>query len=74
MGTGNFIQGLPLAFPMHITIATGENVAIVKLKHEDDHVPYWCIDVPADVKTFVVQSPNLNPTQAGHAFGYCINT
>ena len=60
---------------LHITITAGKCVAIVKLKHEDDHIPYWCIDVPADVKAFVVQNPSLNPTQASlsHAFGYCIN-
>jgi hypothetical protein len=55
---------------LHITITTGENVALVKLKHEDDHVPYWCIDVPADVKAFVLANPNLNPTQAGLTFNY----
>jgi hypothetical protein len=33
------------------------------LKHEDDHVPYWCIDVPQDVKDFVHANSDLNPTQ-----------
>jgi len=55
---------------LHITITTGENVGLVKLKHEDDHVPYWCIDVPVDVKAFVLANPNLNPTQACHIFNY----
>lgn len=53
---------------LHITITAGENVALVKLKHEDDHVPYWCIDVPMDVKAFVAANPNLNPTLAGLIF------
>jgi len=48
---------------LHITVTTGEPVALVKLKHEDDHVPYWCIDVPQDVKDFVHANPDLNPTQ-----------
>jgi hypothetical protein len=50
---------------LHITVTTGEPVALVKMKHEDDHVPYWCIDVPQDVKDFIHANPDLNPSQVG---------
>lgn len=31
----------------------------VRLKHKDNHVPYFCIDVPADVQQFVKDNPRL---------------
>ena len=31
---------------LHITVNEKDSTALIKLKHEDDHIPYWCIDVP----------------------------
>ncbi|KAJ7721232.1 hypothetical protein B0H14DRAFT_587392 [Mycena olivaceomarginata] len=45
------------AFPckgwLHITVNDGEDVASVSLSHADDHVPYYSIDVPAEVVDYV---------------------
>ncbi|KAG6871393.1 hypothetical protein C0995_005157 [Termitomyces sp. Mi166 len=41
----------------------GSAVALVKLKHQDDHIPYWCIDVPQDVQDFIKSNSALNPAQ-----------
>ncbi|KAJ7787808.1 hypothetical protein B0H14DRAFT_2399159 [Mycena olivaceomarginata] len=48
---------------LHITIDDSDNIAIVKILHRDDHIPYWCIDVPAEVTEFVRQNPKLTPDQ-----------
>ncbi|KAJ7790884.1 hypothetical protein B0H14DRAFT_3501125 [Mycena olivaceomarginata] len=48
---------------LHITIMDGENIALIKISHSDDHIPYWSIDVPADVIEFVKQNPKLTPGQ-----------
>ncbi len=31
----------------------------VHLKHKNDYVPYFCIDVPANVQQFVTNNPGL---------------
>ncbi|KAJ7717771.1 hypothetical protein B0H16DRAFT_1278797, partial [Mycena metata] len=36
---------------------------LVKIGHQDDHIPYWSIDVPADVIEFVRINPKLTPGQ-----------
>jgi hypothetical protein len=38
---------------LNITILDGEDEAWVSYKHEDEHVPYWKIDVPPDIQQFV---------------------
>lgn len=48
---------------LHITVTEGCNVVTVKLKHEDDHVPYWKIDVPQDVQDFIRENLSMRPTQ-----------
>ncbi|KAG6823000.1 hypothetical protein H0H92_011798, partial [Tricholoma furcatifolium] len=48
---------------LHITLTDGHDIAIVRLKHRDNHIPYWCIDVPSDIQDFVRAQPQLNPTQ-----------
>ncbi|KAJ7656862.1 hypothetical protein DFH06DRAFT_991429, partial [Mycena polygramma] len=48
---------------LHITVNDSDSIAFVKISHADDHVPYWCIDVPADVVEFVRANPKLTPTQ-----------
>ncbi len=34
---------------LHITIWDESNSALVKLKHDTEHIPYWSIDVPPDM-------------------------
>ncbi|KAJ7348505.1 hypothetical protein DFH08DRAFT_698475 [Mycena albidolilacea] len=48
---------------LHITLDNSDNIVLVKISHRDDHIPYWCIDVPAHVTEFVRQNPKLTPDQ-----------
>ncbi|KAJ6552381.1 hypothetical protein B0H10DRAFT_1824353 [Mycena sp. CBHHK59/15] len=50
---------------LHITIHDYEEIALVKIGHRDDHVPYWSIDGPSDVVEFVRNNPKLTPGQVG---------
>ncbi|KAJ7321023.1 hypothetical protein DFH08DRAFT_970322 [Mycena albidolilacea] len=38
---------------LHITLHNSDNIVLVKISHRDDHIPYWCIDVPAHVTEFL---------------------
>ncbi|KAJ7583748.1 hypothetical protein C8J56DRAFT_1054275 [Mycena floridula] len=35
---------------LHITLSESSDIAFVKIRHDNDHVPYWCIDVPEDIQ------------------------
>ncbi|KAF8209911.1 hypothetical protein K438DRAFT_1500691, partial [Mycena galopus ATCC 62051] len=48
---------------LHITISDWKEIALVKIGHHEDHVPYWSIDVPSDVIKFVKDNPKLTPGQ-----------
>jgi len=48
---------------LHITVMDGGDDVLVKLKHLDDHVSYWTIDVPEEIQSFVRQNVELSPTQ-----------
>lgn len=48
---------------LHITITDDVDTAFVKYKHEDDHVPYWDIEVPEEIKAFVRENIQMTPTQ-----------
>ncbi|KAF8322383.1 hypothetical protein F5887DRAFT_837317, partial [Amanita rubescens] len=48
---------------LQIVLSPNDTVALVKLIHRDDHIPYWNIDVPKDVRDFVHKNPNLTPQQ-----------
>ncbi|KAG6825684.1 hypothetical protein H0H92_002833 [Tricholoma furcatifolium] len=37
--------------------------ALIKLKHEDNHVPYWYINVPEDIQRFVKENSSLTQAQ-----------
>ena len=45
----------------------GDN-AFIKFQHEDDHVPYWNIDVPPEVQDYVHENIDLGPTQVCFIF------
>lgn len=62
---------------LHITVWDDSDIALVKLTHEIDHVPYWKIDVPENVKTFVLENLELTPTKVSSRFmliKYCTKT
>jgi hypothetical protein len=48
---------------LHITLSEIDNTALVRLKHKDEHIPYWCIDVPPDVQNFIRANSKLSPTK-----------
>jgi hypothetical protein len=48
---------------IHITLSEGGDTALIRLKHEDDHVPYWSIDVPPEVQDYVHKNIHLSPIQ-----------
>ena len=48
---------------LHINIWEDSDIVFVKLKHEEDHVYYWNIDVPNDVQDFVKRNSEMSPTQ-----------
>ncbi|KAF8967522.1 hypothetical protein BDZ97DRAFT_1656387 [Flammula alnicola] len=48
---------------LSITITDDGDDAFVKFQHEDDHVPYWNIDVPSEIQDFVRENLELSPTQ-----------
>lgn len=48
---------------LHITITDQSNVALVKIDHHNDHIPYFPIDIPPEVKQYVHDNTNMTPTQ-----------
>ena len=49
---------------LQIAILSPSNpIAFVKLMHRDDHIPYWNIDIPKDVRDFVLKNLSLTPQQ-----------
>lgn len=48
---------------LHITLSNDDHTALVKITHGDSHIPYYCIDVPEDIKKFVYENLNMMPSQ-----------
>ncbi|KAJ7307681.1 hypothetical protein DFH08DRAFT_720129, partial [Mycena albidolilacea] len=44
---------------LHVTVNNGEDIASASLSHTDDHVPYYSIDVPAEVVDYVYGNHKL---------------
>lgn len=57
------MESFPCGGWMHITITEGDPSAFVRFKHQDDHVHYWNIDIPSDIKSYVQENMSMNPTQ-----------
>jgi hypothetical protein len=53
---------------LSITIMDGGDDAFVNFQHEDDHVPYWNIEVPLEVQDYVHKNIDLGPTQVCFIF------
>ncbi|KAM6491726.1 hypothetical protein JOM56_012766 [Amanita muscaria] len=45
---------------IYITLYEGSPVAFVKIRHEEEHIPYWSIDVPPEVKAYIKDNTGLN--------------
>lgn len=48
---------------LHITISDNLEIALVKIDHCDDHIPYFPIDIPPEIENLVRENQNLSPTQ-----------
>ncbi|KAJ3496485.1 hypothetical protein NLJ89_g10479 [Agrocybe chaxingu] len=48
---------------LHMTISEVDTVALLKLDHKEDHVPYWNIDVPEDVHKLIEENLDLTVSQ-----------
>ncbi|KAF8912407.1 hypothetical protein CPB85DRAFT_1561485 [Mucidula mucida] len=44
-------------------VCAGSQILFVRFNHALNHVPYFCIDVPDDVRTYVKNNPRLRPNQ-----------
>lgn len=44
-------------------VCAGSQILFVRFNHALDHVPYFCIDVPDDVRAYVKNNPRLRPNQ-----------
>ena len=55
---------------LHITIMDDTDIALVKYNHEDDHVPYWDVEIPLDIKEFISNNVQMKPTQVSAV--YCV--
>jgi hypothetical protein len=51
---------------VHITLSDLSDIAFIKLDHCEDHIPYWPIDIPADVEKYVRDNTKMTPTQVCH--------
>jgi hypothetical protein len=54
---------------LHITVDPMTSDAMVKVRHEDDHVPYYGKDVPVKLKDYVAQNPRLRASQVRRTSG-----
>lgn len=48
---------------LHITLSNTNHTAFVKISHGNLHIPYYCIDVPQDIKDFIHENLNMTPSQ-----------
>lgn len=48
---------------LHITVWDGSDIVRIRLGHCLQHVPYWSIDVPDDIRQYVEQNFELRPTE-----------
>jgi hypothetical protein len=44
---------------LHITVMDSDHLAYIQIKHLDDHIPYYSIDVPPKIIEFVHENHNL---------------
>jgi hypothetical protein len=44
---------------LHITIMDWDHLAYVKIKHLENHIPYYSIDVPPEIVHFVHENHKL---------------
>lgn len=59
---------------LHITLFDSGTVGWISMKHLDDHIPYFRIDLPDDVKAFVRDNLKLKPAKVRYtllSIGQC---
>lgn len=57
---------------LHITISDDSEIALVKIDHCDDHVPYFPIDIPPDIEQMVRDNKHLSPTQVNELLPFLV--
>lgn len=50
----------------HITVKNDSDVVLVKLKHEEDHIPYWKLDIPEKIQEYVTTHSELSMAEVRH--------
>ncbi|KAF8156957.1 hypothetical protein B0H34DRAFT_631400, partial [Crassisporium funariophilum] len=48
---------------LNITVYEELSVVDIKLSHAEEHIPYWCIDIPQNVCQFVKNNCQLTSAQ-----------
>jgi hypothetical protein len=48
---------------LHITLSDLSDIALIKLHHHEDHIPYCPIDIPLEVEEYVKENSQLTSTQ-----------
>ncbi|KAF8956350.1 hypothetical protein BDZ97DRAFT_1671707 [Flammula alnicola] len=48
---------------LKITVYEGSPSVEIKLNHAEEHIPYWCINVPPNIREFVEKNRQLTSTQ-----------
>ncbi|KAL0569697.1 hypothetical protein V5O48_012270 [Marasmius crinis-equi] len=48
---------------IHVTIFEGSDEAFITVTHEEDHVHYWRVDIPDDVRSYIEANLALKPNQ-----------
>ncbi|TRM55937.1 hypothetical protein BD626DRAFT_466992 [Schizophyllum amplum] len=48
---------------LHIVVWEDAEPASISIKHDNDHIPYWRIDVPKNVQDYVRAHPEMRPNQ-----------
>lgn len=52
---------------LHVTVEDGIPDVLVKIHHNDDHAPYSDIDVPPDVRRYIVSNSKMTVAQVCRA-------
>ena len=48
---------------LHITLSENTTRSLIKMDHHNNHMPYWEIDIPEDVKAMIINGKDKRPSQ-----------
>ena len=51
---------------LHVALSDLNNIAYIKIDHEDSHIPYISIDILEDVKELIVNNPKWTLMQVSY--------